>query len=372
MNNDVIHIYGQNDPAWVEVSCAMIDGTHIRGVLKVNSYLILQEANKPFHFWELRRLLVLLGYNRTEGLHKVIKQFLADWQKVLRMFHLELDDHFHYSAKAGRGLGRDLGTCTPEYEVSSLLFMLICLVITDQGRGARCGRAEKVLEQFFCMLFSSSSQAQRISLIAHEEIFDACSFQPANGICEHVAAATLYLRNVQDAYFGMTPQFVMASFMRHLFGLTCTCDASRLWLESILCSICEHIEKNFEGLENFKTDLLEDGDALVMHGQKKRRRIDVDLVNAIVGSPGAKVAATTGVLVRTHSKIYASDHKANELDEQYMLKHQASTWMSFKDARVVGLVFDAVRSGMPGVDNIVSIMTNPASAASSYMPLTDL
>ena len=117
---------------------------------------------------------------------------------------------------------------------------------------------------------------------------------------------------------------------------------------------------------------MEDGDALVMHGAKRRRRLDVDLINGIVGSPGSKVAATTGVLIRTHAKIYASDHKASELDEQYMLKHQASCWVAFEKTRVAGLVFDAVRSGMPGVDNIVSLMINPATAVSSYMPLTDL
>ena len=118
--------------------------------------------------------------------------------------------------------------------------------------------------------------------------------------------------------------------MRQLFGLATTCEASRLWLEAILCSICQHIEGSIDDLLNFKRNNLEYGDALVMHGAKRRRRLDVDMTDGIVGSPGSKAAATTGVLIRTHANIYASDHKANELDEQYMLEHQASCWVAFE------------------------------------------
>ena len=120
-----------------------MDGVLVSGVIKVNVYEALQRVNKPFHFWELRRILESLGYGRSDGLHRVVKQFFADWENVLRLFDLSIVDHFHYSERSGRTRGLDLSTCTSEYEVSSLLFMLICLIVTDQGRGARCSRAEK-------------------------------------------------------------------------------------------------------------------------------------------------------------------------------------------------------------------------------------
>ena len=222
------------------------------------------------------------------------------------------------------------------------------------------------------MIFPSTSQATGCKLEVDDDDLNLCLHESVGGSCQHVSAASLHLQMMLGVPFAMTPQFVMASHMRYLFNTFRTCASTRSWLGGILCFVCHHVEKNFDELENFKRSLLEDGEDLVMHGGKKRRRLDVDLINAITGSPGSKVAATTGVLLRTKSKIYASDHKSTELEEAYMLKHQASTWMGFSSARVVGLIFDAVRSGNPGVDNVVSIMINPANSVASYMPLTDL
>ena len=339
MSDEIVHIFGQNVPAWHDFNFTLMDGVLVTGVIKVNVYEALQRVNKPFHFWELRRILESLGYGRSDGLHRVIKQFLTDWENALRLFDLSITDHFHYSQKSGRNRGLDLSTCTSEYEVSTLLFMLICLVVTDQGRGARCSRAEKALEQFLCVIFPSTAQATGCNLEVDDDDLGFCVHESVGGMCQHVAAAQLHLQTMQRVPFLMTPQFVLASHMRYLFATFRTCASTRSWMGGILCFVCHHVEKNFDELENFKRSLLEDGEDLVMHGGKKRRRLDVDLINAITGSPGSRVAATTGVLLRTKSKIYASDHKSTELDEAYMLKHQASTWMGFSSARVVGLIF---------------------------------
>ena len=88
----------------------------------------------------------------------------------------------------------DLATCTPEHEVSSLIFMLICLVITNQGRGSKCNRAETVLDRFLCVVRPAREQVAAIRLDCSDDDVRQCTHQSVSGIFVHVSASTEHLQ----------------------------------------------------------------------------------------------------------------------------------------------------------------------------------
>ena len=367
----LVSIYGQCEAAWCDVSYTTSDGNTCTGVIKATFYGVLEDVGKPFCFWELRRVLHLLGYARADGLHKLIKELMSVFAELCEQYGHAFDEHFHHSLKAGRSLGIDLSTCVPEYEISTFLLQAFLLHTTLHARGDRRSRGEKLLHAWLCVVFPTPAHASRIVLHVDEGHFALCQREAVNGRCNHIAAQLVHSQMISSAAISATHQFKIASMLRSLWPRVQACQACSQWVEDLTTQITELVNELGMDLELFKTNLVEDGVSLVMHAAKRKRRMDNNLLIALVGSPGSKANNTTNALVRSHTKLYSDDTGGQQLDERFMCMHQAAGWLAFKDVGIVGLSIDAVRSGMPGKDSIVVFMTAPQKRIGNYGPPVD-
>ena len=250
----IVSIYGQSKPAWCEISFTTADGDTTTGVILASFYDILEDAGKPFCFWELRRVLGLLGYARADGFHKRVKELMQSFRELCTHYGHFFNDHFHYSLKAGRSLGIDLSTCTPEYELSTFLFQAFILHTTVHARGNRRSRAEKLLEKWLSAVLATQADAEKVDLNIDEDYLPLCQIAAVDGKCAHVSEQISHLRVISAPVLHATPQCKIASMMRNMFPRIRDCRACSHWMEALITMITEIVDENGIDLAQFKTN----------------------------------------------------------------------------------------------------------------------
>ena len=141
--------------------------------------------------------------------------------------------------------------------------------------------------------------------------------------------------------------------------------------EHIVCKLADAASAGRLWESTFKTDFLSDGSALVMKGQKKRRRIDHCLATAL-GSTVAveKKARTTYSFLCAHPDLYSAS-KAIRMNENFVCSTVSAAWLSFAKTQHLAFSSDGVRCGNPATDVLVCPAYDVEYANGCWLPPMD-
>ena len=174
--------------AWTEISFLGLDGYKTITV-KVNVYQNLEGKSLPGRFWEVRRFVNEIGYASAEGVYKIVKLHMDSWKEESKLSGLKWSENFRPSARSAKALKVDLSKCSPEFEVSTplmLVLMLRSLASTySRKRAAAC--------LSFCTAFlqrvlvSKRDAEQLIETECDADVLQLCDHETSDGRCTHIA-----------------------------------------------------------------------------------------------------------------------------------------------------------------------------------------
>ena len=170
-----------------------------------------------------------------------------------------------------------------------------------------------------------------------------------------------------------TPQKKLVDQLCTLYLQHTSSDIARESLERLLVQVSGLIDDTKKWEETFKIDYLLDGRLLVLQGDRKRRRVDVGLQNALASQVvSSGKASTTGAFLRAHNALYSPSH-CLRFKAKLACSHIAAGWLYFSKTIHLSLACDGVRCGSPAADVLVTFVEDVEHLGSTWLlPMVSL
>jgi hypothetical protein len=261
------------------------------------------------------------------------------WLPAMRHLALGSTEHYRPSEKAGRMTGVEAAKCSPEYEVSTEMMLVIALSQTRSAHERKREAAIAFLDNILSFIVPDPELMRGI----HPEdpaveFLNLCAlFRNAEGLCAHVVSVLTGITVDANPYvqFHELVDFLQLH-ARH-------CLVCKLWAHDALMSFARFVEDPLN-MEHLNHDFVRQGDALTIFGTGKRKRMDAQLaLHLSVDLKTDRIAPATASYLRSHPEVAANPTAIGAILDQSMLAStQAATWLACAQAVVFTLSFDGV------------------------------
>ena len=268
-------------PYWKDFDYMNRWGQRVTATVKAVEYIAPAENGKPTLFWELRRLLPPLGRTPTQGSHRAIYDVRLKVEELCRVTGVPLADHFRGTYKSSRASASPpLPDPAPEPELSTAMLLRLCLSDARSRKSARQDAARDFLTAFFDSLFGDTAfRLEDFDLDVKENCKHLCHERPFRGTCAHVLRASAVMdRLIHSPWFPVATQLV--ELMLHISEKP-ACPSCAQWLDDVVTAIVGKVEDTDYGLAAYQHDSVSRGSSQLVHGPKRRRRMD----NALAATP---------------------------------------------------------------------------------------
>ena len=326
------------------------------------------EARQPAVFWELRRFLDLV-YQHTAGIYSIVGRRLQEWRAIASDCCLQpFEHHFHFTPKSlhARKLPIDAGS--PEFEMSSaLLVAALCEAALSRALVSRGARA--VLKHFLLATLTAHRCLNLIMREVPQELVATECRGREDRFKDMRQDTSRQLAEIVCS--GSSPQLQVADQVLLMYTHKDKSPALQLLFEKLFIAIVGALDTDKIWAASWENDLTKNPTDLVMHGAKKRRRMDSGLQKML----GIKVvtdhmAVRTSAYIKSHPHIYSEGHGA-QFNEQEVCARVAASWLNFANSIHVSLCSDGARSGNPATESFITAAYDPQKGFGTWLPPVD-
>ena len=165
-----------------------------------------------------------------------------------------------------------------------------------------------------------------------------------------------------------TPQRKLAEQFAILFRYSATSIVCYEVLERCIADVSEAIDHSKEWEATCEKDYLTEGNALVLQGDTKRRRMDAALQHALGSAVAINHAAgNTSAFLKAHPNLYSSKHGLR-FNQNMVYASISANWLSFARSKHISVVADGVRCGNPASEVLVAMAYDPQRKIGAWLP----
>ena len=173
--------------SWAEITSMGVSGVKTV-TMKVNYYPNLQGKPDPCRFWQLRNSLEDIGYKNAEGVYKIVKTHVDSWKQLARTSGLLWSCNFRPSRKSAVSLKTPLTKCSPRFETSTALLLVLLTKASTPGTSkARSDAASNFFQAFLKRAIVCNRAADKAACeTVQDDALGMCDKNVSNGKCEHM------------------------------------------------------------------------------------------------------------------------------------------------------------------------------------------
>ena len=201
----------------------------------------------------------LLDIEVTDVYKSINHSLTRAWLPAMRHLALDSTEHYRPSQKSGRLVGAESSRCSPGFEVSTEMMLVIALAQTRSYHEKKREAAIAFLDAILTFIVPDPELMQDI--IPEDptvEILNLCNlFRNAQGVCAHVASTLAGITADENAYVRFH-ELLDFSYLH-----TRDCLVCKLWIHDALMSFARYAEDELN-LEHLDHDFVRKGDALTL------------------------------------------------------------------------------------------------------------